>query len=127
MNRKRRSGLSFLIAAFIVILTAGVAHAETTVSRETFTGTAGQSHIGMTLLVNAAGAVVGGHFFYASDLKDIPLQAGAQGSGIILFAPGGGQFALHFKGNGSEAGKPLDFHNSIGMEGRWMRATARTR
>lgn len=122
LNRKRRSGLSFLIAVFIVVLTAGVVHAETTVSRETFTGTAGQNRIGMTLLVNAAGVVVGGHFFYASDLKDIPLQAGTQGSGITLFAPGGGQFALRFKGNGSEAGKPLDFHNSIGMEGRWMKS-----
>jgi hypothetical protein len=75
----------------------------------------------MTFCVNAGGTVTGGHYFYASDLKDIPLQAGTQGSGIILFDPEGGQFALRFKGNGSEAGKPLNFHNSVGMEGRWMK------
>ncbi len=121
LNRNRRSGLAHLIALCLVILTAGIAHAEATVSRDTFTGMVGQSRIGMTLLVNAAGTVTGGHYFYASDLKDISLQAGTQGSGIILFDPEGGQFALRFKGNGSEAGKPLDFHNSVGMEGRWMK------
>lgn len=121
LTGKRRSGLAVFLAAFIVIFAVGIAHAEATVSRETFTGTVGKSRIGMTLLVNAKGKVIGGHYFYASDLKDIPLRAGTQGSGIILFAPKGGQFALHFKGNGSEEGKPLDFHNSVGMEGRWMK------
>jgi hypothetical protein len=121
LNRKRRSGLTVLIAAFIVLLPAGMVNAEATVSRDTFTGTVGQSRIGMTLLVSAKGTVIGGHYFYANDLKDIPLQAGTQGSGIILFAPERAQFALRFKGNGSEGGKPLDFDNSVGMEGRWMK------
>lgn len=80
----------------------------------------GQRKIGVTLLVDA-GNVTGGHYFYANDLKDIPLEAGTQGAGIILFEPEGGQFALRLKGNGSEAVKPLNFHNSIGMEGRWMK------
>ena len=100
---------------------AGIAHAEAIIHRETFIGMVGQSRIGMTLLVNATGTVTSGHYFYANDLKDIPLEVGTQGSGIILFDPEGGQFALRFKGNGSEAGKPLDFHNSVGMEGRWMK------
>jgi hypothetical protein len=121
LNRNRRRGLACFIAAFIVLLGVGIAHAEAPVSRDTFTGTVGQSRIGITLLVNAAGTIIGGHYFYASHLKDIPLKAGTQGSGIILFAPEGGQFALSFKGNGSEAGKPLGFDNSIGMEGRWMK------
>ncbi|MEO6816067.1 MAG: hypothetical protein ABI177_05145 [Edaphobacter sp.] len=121
MNRNRRSGLAHLIALSLVFLTVGIAHAEASVSRDTFTGMVGQSRIGMTLLVSASGTVTGGHYFYASDLKDIQLQAGTQGSGIILFDPEGGQFALRFRGNGSVAGKPLDFHNSVGMEGRWMK------
>lgn len=100
---------------------SGIAFAQSQVNRVVFTGTVGQSRIGMTLLVTAAGAITGGHYFYATDLKDIPLRAGTQGSGIILFAPEGGQFALRFKGNGSEAGKPLNFQNSVGMEGRWMK------
>jgi len=75
----------------------------------------------MTLVVNAAGTIIGGHYFYAKYLKDIPLRAGTQGTGVILFEPEGGQFALSFKGNGSEGGEPLSFHNSIGLEGRWMK------
>lgn len=121
LNRNINSRLNHFIAALVLILTLGTAHAQALVNRVTFTGTVGQSRIGMTLLVNAAGTVVGGHYFYASDLKDVPLQAGTQGSGIILFDPEGSQFALRFKGNGSEAGKTLNFHNSIGMEGRWMK------
>lgn len=121
LNGKKRSGLSFLLAALMVIVGVGMAHAEATVSRETFTGTVGQSRIGMTLLVDTKGTVIGGHYFYATELRDIPLRAGTQASGIILFAPKGGQFALRFKGNGSEAGKPLNFENSVGMEGRWMK------
>jgi hypothetical protein len=111
------------IAALILILAAGSMHAQSAakVSRVSFTGMVGQSRIGMTLVVNSAGIITGGHYFYAKYLKDIPLTAGTQGTGIILFEPEGGQFALRFKGNGSEAGKPLDFHNSVGLEGRWMK------
>ena len=123
MNQDRRSGLTHCIVALALILAAGTTHAQSSakVNRVTFTGTVGQSRIGMTLLVNAAGTINGGHYFYAKYLKDIPLTAGNQGTGIVLSEPEGGQFALRFKGNGSEAGKPLDFHNSIGMEGRWMK------
>jgi hypothetical protein len=122
LNRNRRSGLAQVIVALILVLTAGTALAQSSnpVNRITFLGTVGQNKIGMTLLVNASGAVTGGHYFYAKDLKDIPLKAGTQGSGIVLYEPDGGQFALRFKGNGSEGGKPLNFENSIGMEGRWM-------
>jgi hypothetical protein len=111
------------IAALILILAAGSMHAQSAakVSRVSFTGMVGQSRIGMTLVVNSAGIITGGHYFYAKYLKDIPLTAGTQGTGIILFEPEGGQFALRFKGNGNEAGKPLDFHNSVGLEGRWMK------
>lgn len=128
MNRNRRSGLTGCIVALILIFAAGIfapgamdAQNTAKVNRVSFTGTVGQSRIGMTLVVNAAGAVTGGHYFYADDLKDIPLTAGTQGTGMMLFGPGGGQFALRFKGNGSNAGKPLDFHNSVGLEGRWMK------
>lgn len=121
MKRNRRSRLTYPIAALLLILAVDIAYAQATVNWVTFTGKVGQSRIGMTLLINTAGSVVGGHYFYAKYLKDIPLKAGTQGSGIILFEPEGGQFALRFKGNGSETGKPLNFENSVGMEGRWMK------
>jgi hypothetical protein len=111
------------IAALILILAAGTMHAQSAakVDRVSYTGMVGQIRVGMTLLVNRIGAITGGHYFYANELKNIPLTAGTQGAGIILFEPGGGQFALRFKGNGGEAGKPLNFHNSVGLEGRWMK------
>lgn len=123
MNRIRTSVLAHSIVVLTLILAVGIVNAQSspTVNRVSFTGTIGQSRIGMILLINTAGTITGGHYFYANDLKDIPLKAGTQGTGIILYEPEGGQFALRFKGNGSEAGKPLDFNNSIGMEGRWLK------
>lgn len=123
MNRNRRSGLTHCIVVLALVLATGIMHAQNAarINRVSFTGSVGKSKIGLTLLVNGAGVIAGGHYFYAEDLKDIPLTAGTQSTGIVLFDPEGGQFALRFKGNGSEAGKPLDFHNSVGMEGRWMK------
>jgi hypothetical protein len=123
LNRNRKSRLHQIIIALILLLATGTALAQSSdpVNRITFLGTVGQNKIGMTLLVNASGAVTGGHYFYAKYLTDISLKAGTQGSGIVLYEPDGGQFALRFKGNGSEGGKPLNFQNSIGMEGRWMK------
>lgn len=126
MNRNRRSGLRHFILAAFLLVAASATHAQSTanVTRIVFEGTIGQNRIGMTLLVSSAGAVTGGHYFYANNLKDIPLRAGTQGTGIVLYGPEGGQFALQFKGNGSEAGKPLNFRNSLGMEGRWMKGAS---
>jgi hypothetical protein len=126
LNRNRRSGLKHFIFAAFLLIAVSVAQAQpaANVSRIILEGTIGQNRIGMTLLVNPAGTVMGGHYFYANDLKDIPLRAGTQGTGIVLYGPEGGQFALQFKGNGSEADKPLNFHNSIGMEGRWMKGAS---
>ena len=123
MNRNRSRGLTLYI---IFLLAAALAHSQAPakVNRITFDGTIGQSKVGMTLLVSPAGTITGGHYFYAKYLKDIPLKAGTQGTGIILYEPEGGQFALRFRGNGSEAGQPLNFRNSIGMEGRWMKGAS---
>jgi len=126
LNRNRRSGPKHLLAAlilvFFLVLAVGTTEAQPadTVSRVTFSGTIGQSRIGLTLVVNAAKVITGGHYFYAKYLKDIPLKAGTQGAGVILYEPDGGQLALGFKSNGS-TGQPLNFENSTGMEGRWMK------
>lgn len=122
MNENRRSKLTRgIVFTFFLLVSAVAVSAQTATKSVTFAGTVGKSRIGMTLLLHGSGTITGGHYFYAKDLKDIPLKAGTQGSGLILFDPEGGQFALRFKGNGSEAGKPLDLDNSVGMEGRWMK------
>lgn len=109
-----------------MVIAGGAARAQVaaTVNRIVFAGTVGQDRIGMVLQIDASEKIVGGHFFYAKDLKDIPLKAGTQGTGMILYAPDGGQFALRFKGNGSEGGKPLSFNNSVGLDGRWMKGAS---
>jgi hypothetical protein len=55
-------------------------------------------------------------------LTDIPLSVNREAGGLTLKEPGGGTFHLRFKGNGSEGGQPLNFENSVGLEGTWSRA-----
>lgn len=66
--------------------------------------------------------IEGGHYFYQKFLKDIPITGSEERSLIVLTEPGGGIFHLHFVGNGSEGGRPLDFENSVGMDGTWASA-----
>lgn len=106
------------IAFAVFLFAATIAQAQATVNRVSFTGVVGQNKIGMTLLVNAAGTVTGGHYFYAKDLKDIPLTVSTQGSGLLLYAPEGGQFALSFKGG--QPSQSRSFRNSTRLEGRWL-------
>lgn len=115
-----------LTAALVMVIAGGAARvqAAVTVNRIVFTGTVGQDRIGMVLQIDASDKIAGGHFFYVKDLKDIPLKAGTQGTGMILYGPDGGQFALRFKGNGSEGSKPLGFNNSVGLDGRWMKGAS---
>jgi TPP-dependent trihydroxycyclohexane-1,2-dione (THcHDO) dehydratase len=51
-------------------------------------------------------------------LKDIPLSA-KQDDSALLSKEAGGEFKLHFKGNGGEGHVPLTFENSVGLVGTW--------
>jgi len=86
-------------------------------------GTIGHNRIGMTLDLKGDNVVSGGHYFYVHYMKDIPVTAAVQGGEVTLNEPGGGTFQLHFKGNGSEGGKPLSFENSVGLEGTWTKGS----
>lgn len=81
-------------------------------------GTLGSSRIGVVLVMQGVRVSAQSHYFYQKYLKDIPLTGSAAG-GFVLHEPGGGVFTLHFKGNGSENGKPLTYDNSIGLSGSW--------
>jgi len=85
-----------------------------------YSGTLGQSRIGLTVEVEN-GRAIRGHYFYQKYLKDIPLTA-KQKKGMLLLKEAGGEFKLHFKGNGSEGHAPLTFENSIGLGGTWTSA-----
>jgi hypothetical protein len=86
--------------------------------RYQYEGHLGNLRIGLT--VNCEdNKIEGGHYFYQKYLRDIPIAGSVHDSQITLTEPGGGVFHLHFIGNGSEGNQPLNFENSIGMEGAW--------
>jgi hypothetical protein len=126
MDRNERIGaLGKGLERFAIVLAAALAmsSAATAQSAEmnevSYDGTLGSTRIGLTLVAKGAASITGGHYFYAKYLKDIPLTGTLQSSALTLKGEDGGTFALKFIGNGSEAGKPLDFTNSVGLEGTW--------
>jgi hypothetical protein len=111
-----------LAGAVCLLLAAGVAAKQSAGQSEQmqYSGTLGQSRIGVTLEVDN-GRAIRGHYFYQKYLKDIPVTA-AQESGTRLLKVAGGVLKLHFKGNGSEGHAPLTFENSVGLDGTWTSA-----
>lgn len=83
-----------------------------------YEGKLGTSRIGLTVIREGKN-IKGGHYFYQKFLRDIPITGSTQGSHVTLVEEGGGTFSLDFVGNGSEGSKPLDFENSVGMNGTW--------
>src|SRR5450755_886907 len=111
------------VALVMVLLGLGrgqVAGAESLVGLE---GTVGHNRVGMTLNLNGDSAIAGGHYFYVHYLKDIPLTGSIQGGDVTLNAADGVTLQLHFKGNGSEGGKPLSFSSSVGLQGTWTKGS----
>ena len=84
-----------------------------------YEGKLGENRIGLTV-IRTGNRIQGGHYFYQKFLKDIPLTGSFDGSQITLDEMGTGTFRLHFVGSGSNGGRPLDFGNSVGMEGVWV-------
>ncbi len=87
-----------------------------------YEGHLGDARIGLTVK-REGNKIVGGHYFYQRYLRDIPITGATENSHITLAESGGGTFHLHFVGNGSEKGQPLDFDNSVGVEGTWTDTT----
>ena len=108
------------VYAFAALLLAGSVNArqsDAEVERVQYSGTLGQSRIGLTVVVEG-GHPGKGHYFYQKYLTDIPLTA-VQDNNSLLLKERRGAFRLHFKGNGSEGAQPLTFHNSVGLDGTW--------
>lgn len=87
-----------------------------------FDGTIGSYRIGMTLAVQGHRDVVGGHYFYASKLTDIPLSGGSQGDQIVLREPGGGTFRLQLRDKG-RVPTPYDIDHATELVGTWTSGT----
>jgi hypothetical protein len=83
-------------------------------------GTVGSYIIGLNYTVRDHTGLVAAHYFYASQLKDIPLNGSVKGELVELHGTDGSVFHLHFVGNGSNGTEPLTFYNSIGLTGEWV-------
>ena len=81
-------------------------------------GTIGPYRVGAQMTVSD-GQFVAGHYFYATQLKDIPLTGAAAGAHLTLSEPGGGVFQLTLKGNGGVGGDGSSFSTSVGLVGTW--------
>ena len=83
-------------------------------------GNVGPHPVGATLWVWNHDNIVTGHYFYSNRLADIALTPLTQNAPTLdLSEPGGGVFHLHFTGNGSNGGAPLNFSNAIALDGTW--------
>ena len=113
------------MVSLLALICCGLVRAQAgaTLSRITCDGTLGPARIGMTLVVDSAGAFQRGHYYYARYLKDIQLTGSVENGKLVLRGPDGGTFTLAFKGNGSENGQPLNFENSVGLDGNWTNGT----
>jgi hypothetical protein len=100
---------------------AATAQDSDDLSRFSYEGTLGQARIGLTLIVQARNSISGGHYFYAKYLTDIPLTGKMGPGSVTLHGADGGSFDLRFKGNGSEGGQPMDFRNTVGLDGTWSK------
>lgn len=116
--RRHRSRISLMPLLACLCATAfwRPAHAAE-LQQATYDGTLGPQRIG--LILNMTGQQVApSRYYYYRHLADIPLT-GEQRDGSFTLREQGASMTLHFVGNGSEKGEPLNFDNSIGLEGSW--------
>lgn len=121
---------SILLPAAMILLIAGAATTASAQNNDdvvaaSYEGTLGAQRIGMTVTVKDKKLVPDSHYFYQKHLTDIPLT-GTAGDAVTLKEPGGGAFALRFKGNGSNGNQPLTFDNSVGLVGSWTGTDGKT-
>jgi hypothetical protein len=102
-------------------LLAGAASAD--VQTYEFTGTVGTHPVGASITVTDDKTIDVGHYFYDSQLKDIPLTGQIAGRTVTLREPGGGVFQLSFEGNGGTGGEGTSFSTSVDLKGTWTQGS----
>jgi len=108
------------VSAALVVGLAGPATAQPgALQTYEFSGTVGTHPVGMSLTIRAATQFDVGHYFYVSQLKDIPLTGAENGPTLTLTEPGGGVFKLKLQGNGGVGGDGSDLSTSVGAGGTW--------
>jgi hypothetical protein len=100
-----------LIWAALVAALGGAAQAQD-VQTWALSGTVGGHPVGAELTVAGNNRFDGGHYFYVSQLKDIPLTGSETGATLTLNEPGGGVFHLTLQGG-------ADFGTASALTGVW--------
>jgi hypothetical protein len=118
LNVRPKDSLIVLAATLLGFCAVLSSQQKNELVQHQYEGKLGTSRIGLTV-IREGNNIKGGHYFYQKFLRDIPITGSTQGSHVTLVEEGAGTFSLDFVGNGSEGGKPLDFENSIGMDGTW--------
>jgi hypothetical protein len=104
-----------------VAFAAGAALADPPPALQTYelTGTVGAHGVGLSLTVKDGTGFDVGHYFYDSQLKDIPLTGSLSGRTVTLTEPGGGIFHLTMQGNGGQGGDGSSLETSVELDGTW--------
>jgi hypothetical protein len=112
----------FVVAVLFAAISASLGNAaepaEATLTI-IMTGNVGPYRVGMNITSRHHNEFQKGHYYYARRPIDIPLMGRVDGENIVLEEPSGGTFQLHFVTNMATKDRPLDFYNSIGLEGTW--------
>jgi hypothetical protein len=102
-------------------LAAGAALADPSTQTYHLDGVIGTHAIGATIVVRDASHIDGGHYFYDSQLKDIPLTGAVHGRSVTLATATGETFSLTLQGNGGTGGDGASFETSTALVGTWTK------
>jgi hypothetical protein len=108
---------SLLILA--IAATAAPAIADADVTTYHLDGTIGAYPVGVSLSVKDGTSIAAGHYYYDSQLKDIPLTGSVNGRSVTLTTPTGETFHLTMQGNGGTGGDGSSFTTSVALNGTW--------
>lgn len=113
------------VAALLILLVLPISlvaqdNGNSNLSSMEMYGTVGQYRVGLNYTVRNNMELVAAHYFYASQLANIPLTGSVNGEAVEFKGEDGSVFHLHFVGNGSNGNDPLTFYNSIGLNGTWV-------
>jgi hypothetical protein len=102
-------------------LAAGLAGAASAHDIQTyeFAGTVGAKPVGASLTIVDNQSFDVGHYFYDSDLTNIPLKGHVDGRTVTLGEPGGGVFTLTLQGDAGAAADGSSFRTSMKLTGTW--------
>lgn len=112
------------LTGFLLLIYAPSAIAQEVspaISTYVMEGMVGSRQVGFNITVKDHVQFVGGHYYYASALIDIPLSGSNVSGHINLTEPDGGTFKLHLFSIGPPATKPLTFYTSNRLDGTWTK------